>query len=223
MRKHTFEIGEYYHINNRGTDKRDIVIDENDLNRFFQSLIEFNTEQPIGSIYENSFREELGSKTSKLVSIIVYCINPNHFHLILTPLVDKGIEKFMQRIGGYTKYFNERYERSGVLFQGKFKSKHISNNRYLLHVSAYVNMNNRDVLGSPTSKLSKSSFEEYIDNQIIGICNKDIVLDQFKTLKEYDKFAKESWKDICKRKADLKIKEVDLIFGDELLGSPTSK
>lgn len=223
MRKHTFEIGEYYHIYNRGTDKRDIIIDQNDLSRFFQSLVEFNTEQTIGSIYENSFRKELGSPTSKLVSIIAYCINPNHFHLILTPLVDKGIEKFMQRIGGYTKYFNEKYERSGVLFQGKFKSKHISDNRYLLHVSAYVNMNNRDILGSPTSKLSKSSFEEFSNNQIIGICDKDIVLDQFKKREEYEKFMKESWMDICKRKADLKIKEVDLIFGDELLGSPTSK
>lgn len=206
VRKHSFVQGEYYHIYNRGVDKRDIILDLYDLQRLQQSFLEFNTIEPIRSIYENSFKkekEELGSKASKLVDIIAYCVNPNHFHLILTPLVENGIEKFMQRIGGYTKYFNIRYKRSGRLFQDKFKSKHINNNKYLLHVSAYVNMNNRDSLGSLASKLSVSSLEEYLSTPTS--CNTTIVLGQFKDSKEYEKFAYSSWKDTCKRKADLKI------------------
>lgn len=205
MRKHTFEIGQYYHIYNRGVDKRDIVIDIKDLNRLLQSFVEFNSEKSIGSIYENSFvKNKLGSPTSKLVDIVAYCINPNHFHLLMTPLVDNGIEKFMQRIGGYTKYFNEKYDRSGVLFQGKFKSKHITDDRYLLHVSVYINNNNLDSLGSRTSKLSISSMEEYLGNsKFSSICNKDIVLGQFKDIKQYKKYAEETWRDICKRKEDL--------------------
>ncbi len=204
MRKHSFEIGQYYHIYNRGSDKRDIILDKEDLNRFVQSLIEFNTEKPIGSIYENSFRKDsLGGPTSKLVDIVAYCINPNHFHLILTPLIDKGIEKFMQRFGGYTMYFNEKYNRNGVLFQGKFKSKYIPDDRYLLHLSVYVNYNNLDSLGGPTSKLSKSSLDEYLNKTNESICDTSIVLGQYTNVGEYKKYADITWKDICKRKEDL--------------------
>ena len=58
MRKVPFVLGEFYHVYNRGVDKRNIFQDENDLGRFFQSILEFNTEKPIGSIFENSFRKE---------------------------------------------------------------------------------------------------------------------------------------------------------------------
>jgi len=201
-------MGEYYHLYNRGTEKRDIIIDPYDLNRFMESILEFNTIEPIGSIYERSFiKNKLGApttKSKKLVSIISYCVNPNHFHFLLTPLVEKGVEKFMQKIGGYTRYFNEKYKRNGVLFQGKFKSKHIADNRYLVHLSAYVNMNNRDPLGTPTTKLSKSSLEEYTENKI-GFCSSEIVLGQFKSGKEYLEFALESWKDILERKKALEM------------------
>ena len=208
MRKHTFEIGEYYHIYNRGVDKRKTFLDKYDLDRFLKSLIEFNTIEPIGSIYELSFiKNRFGSPTTKsrkLVSIVVYCINPNHFHLLLTPLIEKGIEKFMHRIGGYTRYFNEKYKRSGALFQGRFKSKHIPDNNYLLKLSTYINMNNRDSLGSPTTKLSKSSLEEYTQN-INGICDKKIISEQFRNPKEYLKFALEAWEDSQERKKVLEI------------------
>lgn len=212
MRNHKFVIGEYYHIYNRGVDKRDIIIDKYDLARFIESIIEFNTEEPIGSIYETYFqkKQQLGSPTTKsrkpkkLVSIITYCINPNHFHLLLTPLTEKGIEKFMQRIGGYTRYFNEKYKRSGVLFQGKFKSKYIPDNNYLLHLSTYINMNNRNPLGSRTTKLSKSSLEEYTEN-IKGVCDIKIISEQFKNPKEYLDFALESWQDTQERKKFLDI------------------
>ena len=140
------------------------------------------------------------------MTIVAYCINPNHFHLLVTPLVDNGIEKFMQRMGGYTKYFNERNDRNGSLFQGKFKSKHVDDNNYLLRLIAYVNMNNRDLLGSKASKLSKSSLEEYVDDDMEdGICDSSIVLDQFKNKKEYFEFAKEAWADSLERKKYLEM------------------
>lgn len=205
-RKEPFVIGEYYHIYNRGVDKRDILSDHYDMERLFQSFVEFNTTEPINSIYQNSFRKEraqLGSKASRLVDVVAYCINPNHFHLVLTPLCEKGVEKFMQRIGGYTKYFNNKYERSGSLFEDKFKSKYISTNKYLLHLSAYVNMNNRNLLGSKASKLSLSSLEEYLDTQVI--CSPSIVLDQFNSKDYYRSFCLNSWKDICNRKQQQKI------------------
>ena len=187
MRKHAFETGEYYHIYNRGVDKRKTFLNQYDLDRFLKSLVEFNTKEPIGSIYALSFEKHRFSspttKSKKLVSIIAYCVNPNHFHLLLTPLAEKGIEKFMHRIGGYTRYFNEKYKRNGALFQGRFKSKHIPDNNYLLRLGAYINMNNRDPFGNPTTKLSKSSLEEYTKN-IKNICDTKIISGQFKNQKE---------------------------------------
>ncbi len=204
MRKHSFEIGEYYHIYNRGTDKRDIILDEEDLYRFHKSLMDFNDENPIGSIYEKQFKKDY-IKSQKLIDIIAYCINPNHFHLIVTPLVNKGIEKFMQRLGGYTKYFNEKNYRSGALFQGKFKSKYLIDNRYLLHLSVYVNCNNRDQFGSRTSKLNMSSLDEYLSESGLGICNRAIVLDQFRNSEEYNNYCKETWSDVLKRKEEFRL------------------
>lgn len=108
----------------------------------------------------------------------------------------------MQRVGGYTRYFNEKHERNGALFQGKFKSKHIPNDRYLLYLSAYINMNNRDLNGHSIFKLSSSSLEEYVNNKI-NLCDKGIILEQFKSNKEYLDFTIESWRDSQARKAAL--------------------
>lgn len=196
MRKVPFVEDEYYHIYNRGVDKRSIFEDRKDLERFFQSVKEFNSVEPIGSIFENSFNKEKVSK--KLVEIVCYCLNPNHFHFILRPIVENGISEFMRRLGGYTWYFNNRHKRNGALFQGVFKSVHISSNEYLLHVSAYVNLNNR-FKGAPYL-LSKSSWDEYLGKASDYICNSDIVLGQFKNSEAYEKFALSSLQGILKRK-----------------------
>jgi len=211
MRKKPFANGEFYHIYNRGVDKRIIFSDDEDLERFFQGMVEFNTINPVGSLYENSFRK-LGGPTAKLekrlVNIVAYCLNSNHFHFILEQVSGGGISEFMKRLsGGYTWYFNNKDKRSGSLFQGKFKAIHIDTNEYLLHLSAYVNLNNKvHQLGGPTAKLisSKSSWGEYIDKNLKGVCEKDIILDQFKNINEYKKFSLSSLEMIKKRKEDIK-------------------
>jgi len=204
MRKISLSNGEYYHIFNRGVDKRKIFLDKDDFNRFFQSIREFNSLDPIGSIYENSFKKSLGDRVSKLdkegklVEFISYCLNPNHYHFILEQVADKGIEKFMHRLGvGYTMFFNRKYNRTGALFQGKFKAVHIDSNEYLLYLSAYVNLNDR--VHSLGDRVSKSSWGEYVggnDKKEIkdknNLCKKDIILDQFKNIDEYKSFAKEA-------------------------------
>ncbi|MBU1956357.1 transposase, partial [Patescibacteria group bacterium] len=167
-----------------------------------------------GSIYEQSFNQ-LGGETPKLVSkplveFVCYCLNSNHYHFVLKQLVDGGISEFMKRMGGYTSYFNEKYKRSGVLFQGIFKSKHIESNEYLLHISAYVNLNNEvHQLGGETPKLmNKSSWGEYINNKQDkqdDFCEKDIILEQFKNTLEYKKFAESSLKDIRENKEMMRL------------------
>ena len=201
IRRVPFANKEFYHIFNRGVDKRRIFMNKMDIQRFFQSMNEFNTIDPIGSIFENSFRQKakLGSEASKLVDIVCFCLNPNHYHFILKQVSDQGIKKFMHRLAtGYTKYFNLRHERSGVLFQGPFKAVHIETNEQLLHVSVYVNLNFKvHQLGS---EASKSSWDEYIGKKEYNFCKKDDILKQFKNTKEYEKYAINTLPGIIDRK-----------------------
>lgn len=201
MREIKFINGEYYHIFNRGNNKRIIFSDYQDFARFFKSMNEFNSEEPIGSIFEKSFKKNsLGHSVSKLVEFNCYCLNPNHYHFILRQLADKGIEKFMQRLGnGYTKYFNNRQDCSGSLFQGRYKAVHIGSDEYLLHLSAYINLN--DKVHKLGHSVSKSSWDEYVLNRG-GFCEKEIILSQFKSIEEYKNFAEDSIK-ISKERKDM--------------------
>lgn len=221
MRKTAFVNGEYYHIYNRGTDKRTIVLDRYDADRFLQSMREFNTIEPIGSIFENSFRDktELGNRTPKssLVEIACYCLNPNHFHMLVKQISNNGISEFIKRLsGGYTNYFNKKYKRSGVLFQGKFKDRHIKRNEHLLYLSSYVNLNDKvhKLAIKSEHPLIRSSWKEYIDPQIGAcICIKDIILSQFSHKEEYKKYALKTLEYIKEKK--LLYKELELnLFED---------
>lgn len=203
MRKVQFANKEFYHIFNRGNDKRTIFLNKEDMARFTQSMIEFNVIEPIGSLYENYYKKQnnqLGSPASKLVNLVCYCLNPNHYHFILEQCADNGIEKFMHRLGtGYSKFFNKKYKRTGSLYEGNYKAVHINSNEYLLHLSAYVNLNNRvHQLGSPASK---SSWLEYINEKHDQkLCEKNIILNQFKTRDEYKQFSEKSLISILEKK-----------------------
>jgi putative transposase len=202
IRRVEFVNNHYYHVFNRGVDKRPIYLESDDFNRFLQSMIEFNNINPIGSIFENAFKKnqfgDFVSTKSRLVNIICYCLNPNHYHFILEQVADDGIKKFMHRLGtGFTKYFNIKYKRSGTLFSGKFKAISIDSNEYLLHLSAYVNLNNQ--VHSLGSKASKSSWEEYQNHQI-GLSHKNIILKQFANITDYVNFSRQSLVYIQERK-----------------------
>jgi len=67
---------------------------------------------------------------------------PNHFHLILTPLVEKGVQKFMQKVNtGYAMYFNEKYKRTGALFEGRYKATIIETDSYFTYLTKYIHLN----------------------------------------------------------------------------------
>jgi putative transposase len=206
MRKISLAEGEFYHVYNRGTDKRPIFLDDQDFERFLESMIEFNVSDPIGSLYQNSFRktklrglaskcEEVSGKDEKLVEIIAYCLNPNHFHLLLKQVSEKGIEKYMQRLGtGYTMYFNHKYERTGSLFQGTFKAVHVDSNEYLLHVGAYVNLNFRVHQLRGLASKYRSSWAEYVGerSESKSLCNTDPILRQFRNIEDFTDFSEHS-------------------------------
>jgi len=206
MRKVKFLNGKYYHIFNRGVDKRDIFSNKFDVFRFIQSMDVFNNVDTGNDIFYKNRSKKLNvgyrvPHKNKLVNVICYCLNSNHYHFILEQLVDNGISDFMKRLGGgYSVYFNEKYKRSGALFQGRFKAVHIESDSQLLHDSVYVNLNNKVHKKFGESKKhfldlipNRSSWGEYIGDNDWEICKKSFVLDgNFKDFKEYKKFAEKT-------------------------------
>lgn len=138
IRPFSFSLGEHYHCFNRGVDKRIIFVDQQDYVYFLQLLRHLNTSEVLGSLRLHKNKEQINPP----VSILSYCLLPNHYHLLLRSNIDGGVSKYLQRIaGGYTMYFNQKYHRSGSLFQGKFKANHIANDQDLRQVLAYVRYN----------------------------------------------------------------------------------
>jgi putative transposase len=131
-------------------------------------------------------------KREPLVEIIAYCLNPNHYHFILKQIADKGIERFMHKMGtSHTKYFNKKKKRTGTLFQGRFKSAHIDSNEYLLYLSAYVNKNNFIHGYNKNDSWPYSSLADYLGKRKDKLAKKEIVLGQFKDINEYEIFLRD--------------------------------
>ena len=145
-RKVSFAEGEHYHLYNRGVDKRVIFSSLADYKRFLMLLYLANSEYDIriGNLlkskrYEDIFVRERGEP---LVAIGAYCLMPNHFHLLVTPLAKDGISRYMLKLQtGYAMYFNTKNERSGSLFQGPYRSAHVDDDRYLQYLYSYIHLN----------------------------------------------------------------------------------
>ncbi|MSU45143.1 MAG: hypothetical protein EXS47_00715 [Candidatus Zambryskibacteria bacterium] len=141
-RSTTISIDEFYHVYNRGTEKRKIFNTRYDYERFIALLYLCNSTEPI-RIRSKYLNEMLDTKRGKkLVDIGAYCLMPNHFHLLLYECVEDGTSLFMQKLTtAYTMYFNKKNDRVGSLFQGTFKAEHLDDDEYLKYIFAYIHLN----------------------------------------------------------------------------------
>jgi putative transposase len=141
LRKTAFVTGEYYHLYNRGNSKQLIFRDENDYSRFLYLLYVSNTKLNFDS---RCLKKDFLSfdRGPRLVSIGVYCLMPNHFHLVVTQTEKGSISKFIQKLTtAYSMYYNKKYNRTGSLFEGKFKSQYANSDRYLKYLFSYLHLN----------------------------------------------------------------------------------
>ncbi len=147
QRKHVLAPGEWYHIYNRGVNKADIFFDESDYRRFLELLYLANSNERVDIqklLREGRTFTELLSypKETEPVSIAAFCLMQNHFHILIKTSSEKGISKFMQKlITGYVMYFNKKHDRTGPLFQGKFRSVHVNNDNHLNYIFSYIHLN----------------------------------------------------------------------------------
>lgn len=154
MRKTIFATNHFYHIYNRGVDKRKIFQNNKDRFRFLKTLEILNdvkaTYLDLRVFFNPIVNQSLAlTRTSTRevekepwVRIHAFCLMPNHFHLLLEQVTDKGVTKFLHKIStAYTKYFNLKNERTGRLFEGTFKAILIDRDEYLIHLSRYIHLN----------------------------------------------------------------------------------
>lgn len=187
-----FVNGQFYHVFNRGVEKRTTFIDRRDYNRFVDSLNYYSAKD---QHVRFSFRSRMAADDKNVstgplfAEIIVYCLMPNHFHLLLKQVNDNGITMFLSKLSNsYTKYFNTRYGRIGPLFQGSFKAVRIESDEQLLHVSRYIHLNPlMDYLTKDIQNYSHSSYSEYLGIRK-GFCHKNYIMDNFISTKAYEKF-----------------------------------
>ncbi len=140
---------ELYHVLNRGVEKRDIFLDDSDRVRFVHNLYEFNNTRPAQNTTRNRMNDLVGRSLERepLVQVHGWCLMRNHYHMLLSEQVEGGITKFIMKLNvGYAKFFNEKYKRSGTLFQGRTKKVLITTDAHFLHILNYVHLNPLDHL-----------------------------------------------------------------------------
>ena len=143
--------GEIYHIFNRGVAHQPIFLSDTYYQRGFEVFSYYNNLNPpvrfshfarLPLSLKNQILESLNKDNQKLVTILAFCLMPNHIHFLLKEIREKGITTFMRKFqDSYAKYFNTRTKRSGSLFQSMFKAVRILPEEQLLHVARYIHLN----------------------------------------------------------------------------------
>ena len=148
----------YYHVYNRGNRKQDIFTENADYVGYLERLRK--------------------CKDKHKISIICYCLMPNHFHLLLRQDSKIPISSFIQSLHtSYSMYFNNKYNKVGHLFQGPFKQKEVDKDEYLLQVSSYIHLNPMvDGLAIKPEDYQWSSYPDYIGAREGTLCDKEVIM-----------------------------------------------
>jgi putative transposase len=213
LRNEKLVSDEYYHVYNRGNGKNKIFLDKEDYDRFLKILFICNSKNSF-IFRESIVKQKISAwdfeRGDNLVDIGLWVLMPNHFHIMLISsshrqgLWLKGLNPisiFMQKVStAYVMYFNKKYGRTGSLFEGKFKAKHIDKENYLEYLFSYIHLNpikliekdwkinglkDIDKVLDFLDKFKYSSYLDYKngDRKESKIINKEFFPDSFKKIK----------------------------------------
>lgn len=203
----------FYHIYNRGVEKRDIFLDEVDYSVFLRYLKEALAQPPqiqkkvLKTIFDGEGRsfyafEKPPKNFCNHIVLNCYCLMPNHFHLLIKQHEKNDMESFMRSvITRYVRYFNKKYDRVGPLFQGRYKAVMINDERYLLHLSRYIHLNPAEFTKDLTT--AYSSYSDFLGLRKTSWIDPHIILSyfnqkastDFKNVNTYQKFVEGYEKD----------------------------
>jgi len=215
LRKEKFVAGEYYHVYNRILFNTPLFKNTGNCDRLSQAFLLANSTQSTQAFQflrnnQNATIEdalEIAKSGEKLVDVVCYVIMPDHYHLLLKEKINGGITSFIHKCNiSVAKYINIKTKRRGPLFENLFKSKHIANNEYLLHLSLYIHLNPLDFLEGKQWREHKIKNWDQVKDKLIyypysslkNFLNKnpkdkitsgiEIITNQFKNIEEYELF-----------------------------------
>jgi REP element-mobilizing transposase RayT len=158
----SFEDNEYYHVYNRGNERRDIFFEPSDYLHFLDKIVLY------------------GEKDK--VSVVCFCLMPNHYHLLLSQREGGSISAYIHRLQtSFSMYLNIKHKRVGHLFQGPFKAKLILDDSYMLQLSKYIHLNPVEI-GQDYKEYLWSSYPAYLARRRANVCktlDKRPILDYF--------------------------------------------
>lgn len=221
--------GNIYHVLSRGVDGRVIFVDDNDYLRFIHDLFEFNDSNSapnnnrrfsdfnsnsksdaapnlisFASLSDWDKRKRQRESRVLLVELLVFCLMPNHYHLMVRPRSSESLTLFMRKLNmGYANYFNLKYERKGTLFQSRYKSVAVTKEAHFIHLPFYIHCNALDLFApgwrggeikdyktvfTYLENYRWSSFPDYIGKKNFpSITQREFLLDFFDGPEEYKK------------------------------------
>lgn len=172
----TFVENSYYHVYNRGVEKRKIFLDDQDYRVFIHLLKYYLSPNPQDNQNKHPITEVTNiaqirprplANLGENLELIGFCLMPNHFHLLIKQFSKDGLTQLMRRLlTTYSMYFNKRYKRVGYLFQGRYKAVLITDDRILLHISRYIHLNPKELTAMTRTDLVNypySSYSYYLD------------------------------------------------------------
>lgn len=149
----------YYHLYNRGVNRRKIFLDDADYQYFLQLLARHLADKPTQDRVGREYKW-----LSPQISLQAYCLMPNHFHLLVYQTSERGTAELMMSVcTAYTMYFNKRYKRRGPLFENSYRASLITDDAYLQHISRYIHLNPANY-----KQWQYSSYANYIGERYVS-------------------------------------------------------
>lgn len=179
---------QYYHFYNRGNNRQAVFFERDNYLYFLRGLKKY---------------------LQGYVEILVYCLMPTHYHILVRirrisevlktseisagKEVSKVVSLAMQKFGiSYTKAINKRFDRVGALFQGQFQGKPVQNYNHLLNLCVYIHANPvKDGLVFLPEEWEFSNYHEWMNLREGTLVNREFIAENFGTPEEYKTFVME--------------------------------
>ena len=166
----TYLPGHYYHIYNRGAHRISIFREKEN--------------------YIFALRKMKAYCRSLALTLIAYCLMPNHYHYLIRQDGEHHAGLLPQRVfNSYTKAYNKRYGHSGTLFEGNYKATPVQDETHLLHLCRYIHANPvKHGLVADLAEWPYSNYLEWIGERDGTLIDRDFVQDHFASPQSYQEF-----------------------------------
>lgn len=173
----------YYHVYNRGVNKRRIFLDDEDYRVFLNLIKRYLSAEPVSDKKHRQY-----PWLHDDIELLAFCLMPNHFHLLFYQISENAMTALLRGIStAYTGYFNKKYGRVGHLFQDRFKASMITSDAYLHHISRYIHLNPHNYKTWPYS-----SYPYYTHAKQADWLQPEKILELFPSIPAYVEFVSDN-------------------------------